>query len=145
MTVNKGLSVFDMATSPEVDKLGIERDWNGAKVIVGRAGNENYQTALAEGYEKNRKIIEDRSTPATKEKGDKLAVEITLKAFCKHILLGWSGFLGKDKKPYEYNSANCIELCKKVPDLVKAVRIMSGEDEQYRTACMQADAKILKK
>lgn len=145
MTTNTGLNIFAQATDSEIDVKGVEQPWRGATVIVARAGNIEYNKYISKQFELHRQVLENESSPAAKEFADKKAQEITLEAFCKFILVGWNDFVGKDGKPYKYTLPNCREVCKLVPDLVRDVNRMSGNDEVYNKACLKKDAETLGK
>lgn len=134
------LDIFAMATDEEAAVKGVEKEWNGAKVTVARAQNKEYLKFIREQYEKHRAAIDAKNKHA-----DEVAEHINREAFCKFILVGWSGFVGRDGKALPYNHKNACAVYDAVPDLVRDVSLMAAEDENYRVVNLQKDAEDLKK
>lgn len=134
------LNIFAMATDKVAEIKGVERDWNGAKVIVARSGNVEYQAYISTEYEKCRAAIE-----VGNKHSDEVAEEITREAFIRFILVGWSGFVDPKGKEFKYTLKNARQIYGLVGDLVRDVRTMSLEGEQYRVKSLEKDAEALKK
>ena len=134
------LDIFAMATDKEAAVKGVEKEWNGAKVVVARAQNQEYLKYVREQYEKHRAAIE-----AGNKHSEEVAEHINKEAFCRYILVGWSGFIDKDGKPFPYNLRNAKKVYDAVPDLVRDVTLMSADDENYRIKNLKKDAEDLKK
>jgi len=140
MSSSTGLDIFGLSTDRMAEVKGVEKEWKGAKVVVARSQNIEYLKFIRVEYEKHRAAIEAKNDHA-----DKVADHISKEAFCRFILVGWSGFIGKDGKPLAYNSKNVRLVYDAVPDLVRDVNLISDDDENYYIKNLEKDAEDLKK
>ncbi len=138
--MTKGLNIFALATDKEAAVKGVKKDWNGATVIVARANNQEYLKYIAAEYEKCRAAIE-----VGNDHSDEVAEGINKEAFVRYILVGWEGFEDSDGSKLPHNLKNARKVYDLVPDLVRDVRMMSADDENYRVAKLKEDAEKLGK
>ena len=134
------LDIFSLATDKEASVKGVEKEWNDAKVVLARANNSEYLKYIREQYEKCRAAID-----VGNKHSDEVAEGITKEAFCRYILVGWSGFVDSDGKPFPYNLKNARKVYDLVPDLVRDVTLMAADDENYRVKNLTKDSEALKK
>lgn len=134
------LNIMALATDKEASVKGVEKEWKGAKVVVARANNSRYLEFIRDQYNKNREAIERKDANA-----DIVAEKIQKLAFCKFVLVGWSGFVTPDGEDMPYNLANAKKVYDAVEDLVRDVRLMASDDDNYRVAALKSDAEELKK
>lgn len=135
------LNIYSMATDREAEVKGVTHDWNGAKVVVARANNQKFAQYVATEVELHRPIIDGKD----KKKSQEMLDRINRDAFCKYILVGWSGFVDAENNEVKYNLTNCRKIYDLVPDLVRDVRILSAQAEHYRLETLKSDAEELKK
>ena len=133
-------NVFSLETDLDAEVKGVERDYKGAKVIVARANNEDYLKYVGDQYEKNRAAIE-----VGNKHSDEVAEHISKEGFCRHIIVGWSGFTDAKGVDFPYSKKNASILYDRIKDFVKDIRVMSAEDDQYRIETLKADAEALGK
>ena len=138
--MTKGLDIFALATDKEAAVKGIEKEWNGATVIVARSNNEKYLKYVADEYRKCQAAIDVGNAHS-----DEVAKGINKEAFIRFILVGWKGFANADGTELPYNLKNARKVYDAVPDLVRDVRIMAADDENYRVKKLKDDAEKLKK
>lgn len=117
------LDVFKQyATDENLENNGTWHDFNGARLLIARAGNRKYGRVLARLVEQNQKLL-DRKDDEADAKSDEIMIEVLAEA----VLLGWEGIVFNGE-PLAYSK----EAAKKVLAIKdfrrEVVRLSEGLD-----------------
>lgn len=120
------LDIFtSFATDETAEVNGTWLPFNGAKLLVARAGNRKYAKALTKKVETFQKELDAQDDAA-----DKRSDEIMAEVFAESILLGWEG-IGFKGAPMDYSKDNAKTLLL-VKDFRRAVAALSDDMNNYR-------------
>lgn len=132
------LDVFKQyAINLEAEVEGVWRTLHGAEFLIARAGNREFNKALAESYRKHQKALE-----ADDEKADQLAAQIINEAIAEHIVKDWKN-VGLKGKELPYSKDNVVKLLSmpELRDFREALLSLSEDVEAYRLQEEEAQTK----
>lgn len=123
------LDVFDkFAVDLNAEINGTWKEFHGARILIARSGNKNFNKAIAEAYDKHEEQISKKD-----EAADKLAEKLLLETIADTLVLDWEG-VGYKGEEVKYSKANVIKLLGKpeMRDFRNALLALSEDAEIFR-------------
>lgn len=119
----------------KVNDDGVWKDFSGARLLIGRAGNVDFLKAQ-DSFERPYKKKIDKGTLSIAIKRD-----INLKALARAILLDWEGVVGEDGKPVPYSEELGATALADDPDLLEFVTDVALDNENFAVETVESIAK----
>lgn len=114
------------ATDEASENEGVWRKLGDCEIQIARDNNEAFSNAVSKLYDANREALEVPG-PEAKELNKRMMAE----AAADGLLKNWRGKVSYDGQDLPYTRENAIKVLM-IPDFMRVVRRMAGEETQYR-------------
>lgn len=115
------------ATDETQEAEGVWRKLGDIELKIARDTNEAFTNAVSRLYEENREILSGPATDESKAVNRRIMAE----AAADGLLKDWRGPVQINGQDAAYTRENAIKVLM-VPDFMRVVRRMAGEESQYR-------------